>query len=212
MPIHRPIMRLSVVVALGTAVSGAQSVEPTRWSIGAMAQLGGPAETFLNASSNYVGLDGSVRLFSKSRWALRADGSYLKRVPPHGNEGCVIPAIFPPNYACDTRRLGSIGTLAATALYGALSTDGHRPIYALISVGATATRWGGGYFVPAGSSPTPTEFGAGAGPSTAIVQLGVGGEHRAWGGRNRVELRVQRYSSAAERNKTALVLSLGRAW
>ena len=182
--LHARIAMLAMLVAFQPNLAAAQDVRPDRFGLGPAAIAG----WFGSYNGAFVGGEGFVRIARGSFWRVRLDGAYVVAVPTEEHVNLVQPD---ETAGYDTRTLGQIGTLMATATLGPASSNGLRFIYGLLGFGGAATRWDGGIYQPAVNSGGQPEAGIGAGPSFTIVEAGIGSEFHALLN-DRIELRAFR--------------------
>ncbi len=201
-----------LAAALAASALSAQDAPRPRFGLGLSDYFG-----WVTANpTNFVGVEGFVRVAGGAFWSARVDGTYFGVATSQENIGCVTPAPAP---ACDTRQLGKLGTVMTTVVAGSRESNGVRHVYGLLGAGVAVTRWAGGYYNPGPNSHDTAQQGVGAGPTLAAFQAGFGSEFRALGG-NRIELRMDyvRPSPSASRvlvgenRGRAFSLTLGRVW
>ncbi len=196
------VIMLAATLAAGRV--GAQDATQDRYGLG-ISGFGG----YITANASvFMGVEGFVRVLEGTYWSARIDGAYYRALTPPENIGCVTPSPAP---ACDTRQLGSLGTLIATFTAGSSDANGLRHIYLLAGAGVAVTFWGSGEDIPASNSGLPIQQGTGAGPTVAIVQAGIGSEFRLLGG-NRIELRIDKVSPAPTVQSGPLGSNTGRSF
>jgi hypothetical protein len=201
-----PFARALAVSLLGSLATGgvsAQDVSPPRFGLG-VTGLGG----WLSANpAFFVGFEGFVRVAGGSFWSARVDGG-LFPFAKLDTYGCIIPDPAP---ACDTRQLGKLGMLTASLVVGPRTAKALRPVYAVLGVGIAATRWASGAFRPPSNSGAPVEPGVGAGPTTPVFNAGIGFEFPL-AGRNRIELRLHRFTQPGINGGRGASFAIGREW
>lgn len=196
----------AVCAALAAGALHAQDAPPPRYGLGATTLVG----SLTNSLSTFVGVEGFKRLTSDPIFAARIDAAFYAAIATQ-ETGCLLDSVVD----CDTRHLGAVGTVMATALVGPRLSSGLRPIYLLFGAGVGVTTWGGGSYCCNGGE----KRGVGLGPTVAIAQAGLGSEFRLFGA-DRIELRMHintrapnlSYPESGPNYGGALSLALGHVW
>jgi hypothetical protein len=192
----RCVPLLAMLAAFASAHAAAQDVHSDRFGIGPAIVAG----WFGNYSGAYAGGEGFVRIARGPFWSARVDGSYLVGL----SSADKINLVQGGNQSYDSRTLGKVGILMAAAVIGPTASNGLRPIYGLVGFGGAATRWGEN---PGGPLPA----GAGAGPSFAVAEGGVGSEFHALGN-ERIELRIFRTAPSPPTGNQAILGAIGASF
>jgi hypothetical protein len=201
---------LAMLAAFQSAPAAAQEMRSDRFGLGPAA-IAGWLGTY---DGVFVGGEGFVRIARGSFWNIRLDGAYLTSASTADKVDLVQPG---PNQGYDTRTIGKVGTLVATAIFGPASSNGLRPIYGIVGGGGAATRWSGGSFRPPSTNGAPGEVGSGAGPSFTLVEGGIGSEFRGIFN-DRIELRAFRTFPTPPSKNQAIIgaitasLTIGIVW
>ena len=195
------IAMLAMLAAFPCTPAAAQDVRSDRFGLGPAAIAG----WFGSYNGAFVGGEGFVRVARGSFWSVRLDGAYVVGVFTADKVNLVQPV---GSQGYDTRTIGKVGTLVATAMLGPSSSNGLRPIYGLVGFGGAATRWDGGYYQPPSNSGRQPEAGIGAGPSFAVVEGGIGSEFRGLLN-DRIELRAIRTLPTPPTGNRAILGAIG---